>query len=357
MTKRRRALAWAAVAAILFAGALIPRVLSSRSGSPPARGASSRSATVAVRTVTVRPRTLTERLSTTGTVRANEDVELVVEIAGKVSGIHFREGSRVQAGQLLLEIDDTQLRAERERAAHRVGLAERSEARQRRLLDDGLTSQEEYDFAQSELNVLRAELALAEARLIKTRIKAPFAGIIGLRDVSVGSYLTPQTRIATLQDVNPVKIDFSVPEKYVGYMGAGASIQFRTKGSEKPHTGTVVAVEPFVDLDTRSLTVRAQSPNPDGLLVPGAFADVEIVVRRIEGALAVPNRAVIPELGGKKVFVAEDGEARPRSVETGLRTAELVEVTEGLQPNDRVIVTAIQRLRPGLAVVVEGDEQ
>ena len=356
MTKRRTLL-WAAAAAILIAGALIPRLLSSRSGPPPARGASSRNATVTVRTVTVRPLTLTERLSTTGTVRANEDVELVVEIAGKVSGIHFREGSRVQSGQLLLEIDDTQLQAERERAVHRVGLAERSEARQRRLFDDGLTSQEEYDFAQSELNVLRAELALAEARLIKTRIKAPFAGIIGLRDVSVGSYLTPQTRIATLQDVNPVKVDFSVPEKYVGHMGAGASIQFRTKGSEKAHTGTIVAVEPLVDLDTRSLTVRAQSPNPDGRLVPGAFADVEIEVRRIEGALAVPNRAVIPELGGKKVFVAEGGEAQPRSVETGLRTAELVEVTEGLQPNDRVIVTAIQRLRPGLAVVVEGDEQ
>ena len=354
--KRRRALAYAAVGVLVVAGALVPRLWSSRPGEPAGPTPSTASA-VTVQVVTVAPQTLTERLSTTGTVRANEDVELVVEIAGKVSGIHFREGSHVQKGQLLLEIDDTQLQAERERAVHRVGLAERSEARQRRLFDDGLTSQEEYDFAQSELNVLRAELALAEARLIKTRIKAPFAGIIGLRDVSVGSYLTPQTGIATLQDVNPVKIDFSVPEKYVGHIGTGASIQFRTKGSEKAHTGTVVAVEPLVDLDTRSLTVRAQSPNPDGLLLPGAFADVEIVVRRIEGALAVPNRAVIPELGGKKVFVAEDGEAQPRSVETGLRSADLVEVTEGLQPNDRVIVTAIQRLRPGLPVAVEGDER
>ena len=355
MTKRRT-LFWAAAAAILVAGALIPRLLSSRSGPPPARGASSRNATITVRTVTVRPQTLTERLSTTGTVRANEDVELVVEIAGKVSGIHFREGSRVQKGQLLLEIDDTQLRAERDRASHRRSLAERSEARQRRLLDEGLTSQEEYDFAQSELNVLRAELELAEARLIKTRIQAPFEGIIGLRDVSVGGYLTPQTRIATLQDVDPVKIDFSVPEKYVGHLSAGATIQFRTKGSEQVRTGTIVAVEPRIDLDTRSLTLRAKSPNPDGTLVPGAFADVEIVVRRIEGALAVPSRAIIPELGGKKVFVVEGDEAQPRPVETGLRTAELVEVTRGLEPNDRVIVTAIQRMRTGLPVEIEGEE-
>jgi membrane fusion protein (multidrug efflux system) len=357
MTTRRRTLAWAAVAAILIAGALVPRLLSSRSGPSPGREMSSSDAAVPVRTVTVRPQTLTERLSTTGTVRANEDVELVAEISGKVSGINFREGSRVAKGQLLLEIDDEQLRAERDRAAYRLNLAERSEARQRRLLDEGLTSQEEYDFALSELNVLRAELELAEARLVKTRIHAPFEGVIGLRDVSIGSYLTPQTRIATLQDVDPVKIDFSVPEKYVRHLREGATIQFRTKGSERAHTGTIFAIEPLVDLDTRSLTVRARSPNPDGELVPGAFADVEIVVRRIEGALAVPSRAVIPELEGKKVFVYESGEAQPRPVETGLRTAELVEVTRGLEANDRVIVTAIQRMRPGLPVALEEDGQ
>jgi membrane fusion protein (multidrug efflux system) len=351
--KRHRALAYTAVALLLVGGALVPRLLSSRSAETGPGMASSAPSAVPVQVVTVTPQTLTERLSTTGTIRANEDVELVAEIAGKVAAIHFREGSHVAANQLLLEIDDTQLAAERERAAYRLSLAERSEERQRRLLNDGLTSQEEYDFALSELNVLKAELELAEAHLVKTRIRAPFAGIIGLRDVSLGSYLTPQTRIATLQDVNPVKVDFSVPEKYARHVSTGATIQFRTKGSEEVHTGTVVAVEPLVDLETRSLTVRARSPNPDGVLVPGAFADVEIVVRRIEDALAVPNRAIIPELGGKKVFVYEEGEAQPRPVKTGLRTAELVEVTEGLEPDDKVIVTAIQRLRPGLAVEIE----
>ena len=159
--------------------------------------------------------------------------------------------------------------------------------------------------------------------------------------MSLGSYLTPQTRIATLQDVNPVKIDFSVPEKYAPHLAAGSTIQFRTRGSEEGHTGTIVAVEPLVDLETRSLTLRARSPNPGGALVPGAFADVEIVVRRIEGAMAVPNRALIPELGCKKVYVAEDGKPQPLSVETGLRTAELVEDTTVLDPNHPVIVTNI----------------
>jgi membrane fusion protein (multidrug efflux system) len=353
--KRHRALAYTAVGILLVGGALVPRLLSSRStGADPGVTSSAPSA-VPVQVVTVTPQTLTERLSTTGTVRANEDVELVAEIAGKVAAIHFKEGSRVAANQLLLEIDDTQLAAERERAAYRLSLAERSEERQRRLREDGLTSQEEYDFALNELNVLKAELELAEAHLVKTRIRAPFSGIIGLRNVSLGTYLTPQTRIATLQDVNPVKVDFSVPEKYVRHVRPGATIQFRTKGSDRLHVGTVVAIEPLVDLETRSLTVRARSPNPDGALVPGAFADVEIEVRRIEDALAVPSRAIIPELGGKKVFVCEGGQAQPRPVKTGLRTAELVEVTEGLEPDDRVIVTAIQRLRPGLPVDVEGD--
>jgi membrane fusion protein (multidrug efflux system) len=353
--RHRRALAYAGVAALLVAGALLPRLLSSkgRRVEPTATAAEA----VPVRTVTVVPQTLTERLSTTGTVRANEEVELVAEIAGPVKSIEFREGSRVREGELLLEIDDSQLLAERDRATYRLSLAGRSEARQRRLLGDGLVSQEQYDFALNELNVLKAELELAEARLKKTRIRAPFSGIVGLRGVSVGSYLTPQTRIATLQDVDPVKVDFSVPEKYARHLSTGGKVRFQTKGSPRVHTGTITAVEPRVDTETRSLTVRAESPNPDGVLVPGAFADVEIVVRTIERALAVPSRAVIPELGGKKVFVYADGEAQPRPVETGLRTAELVEVTEGLEPNDRVIVTAIQRLRPGLQVEIEAESE
>jgi membrane fusion protein (multidrug efflux system) len=350
--KRTRNVAILVAGLVLLAAALVPRLLSSRGRGSQRRGASAPRAVV-VRTVTLTPQPLTERLSTTGTVRANEEIDLVSEIAGKVAAIHFREGSRVSLGELLLEIDDTQLRAERDRAAYRVELAERSEARQRGLVDEGLVSQEEYDFALNELNVLRAELELGEARLAKTRLVAPFGGVVGLRNVSLGSYLTPQTRIATLQDVDPVKIDFSVPEKYAGQLEVGGKVEFRTRGSERLHLGTIFAIEPRVDRDTRSLTLRARSPNPAGALGPGAFADVEIVVRQIEDALAVPSRAVIPELGGKKVFVYEDGKAQPRSVETGLRGEETLQITRGLEPGERVIVTALQRLRPGLPVEIE----
>ena len=296
------------------------------------------------------PERLVERLSTTGTVRAAEQVELVSEISGKVEEILFREGSRVTAGQLLLKIDDTELQAERERAVYRVELAERREAQRKQLSDEGVISVDEYDLALNQLNVLRSELRVIEAQLLKTEIRAPFSGVVGLRYVSQGSYLSPQKRIATLQDVDPVKIDFSVPEKYASRMRPGGEISFRVRGDERTFTGTIYAVEPSVDADTRSLQLRAESSNPDRALVPGAFADVELVIAEIDDALTVPSIAVIPELGGRKVFVLEDGKAAPRPVETGIRTDERVQITSGLAPGERVIVSAIQQLRPGLAV-------
>ncbi len=297
------------------------------------------------------PRSLTERLRTTGTLRADEQVEVTSEVSGKVREILFEEGSRVEAGAVLVKIDDSELQAERARTVHQLELAESREARQRELLASGVLAQEAYDSALAQLNVLRSQLALVEARLLKTEIRAPFAGTLGLRYVSLGTYLSPQTRIASLQSIDPIKIDFSVPEKYAGLLGAGSRILFRVAGSEEDLEGTVYAVEPGIDAETRSLLLRAMSPNPAGKLLPGAFADVEIVMRTIDDALAVPSLAIIPELGGKKVFVVEDGLAQPRQVTTGMRSVEWVEVTSGLRPGDQVIVSGIQSLRPGLEVV------
>ncbi len=309
---------------------------------------------LAVEVHTVQPTRLEETLATIGTIRANEEVELVAEISGKISAIHFDEGSRVAEGQLLLEIDDSELGAERRRALHRVELAERAEARQRQLLEQGVISSEAYDVALAELNVLRAELQLIDAQLVKTRIRAPFGGVIGLRWVSPGSYLTAQTRIASLHDLDPVKLDLTVPERYVSLLGAGDGVSFRIGGLDREFDGVVYAIEPSIDSATRSLRVRARCPNPHGLLVPGAFANVRIAVRTVDRALTVPAIAVIPELGGTKVYVVRDGRAEPVPVTTGIRSEREVEVTDGLEPGDRVIVTGILRLQPGLEVEVVG---
>ncbi len=294
-----------------------------------------------------------ERLATTGTIRANEEVEIVSEISGKIARIFFDEGSRVAAGELLLKIDDSELAAERQRALYRLDLAERAEARQRQLLDDGVISSETYDVALGQLNVLRAELQLIDAQLLKTEIRAPFSGVIGLRWVSPGSYLSSQTRIASLNDLDPVKLDFTVPEKYSALMKVGEKISFAVEGFDRTFRGTVYAIEPSVDTLTRSLRVRARCPNSDGALIPGGFANVDLVLRSVPDALTVPSIAVIPELGGKKVFVFEDGRAQPRSVETGIRSENAVQITSGLTEGDLVITTGILQLQPGLEVEIE----
>lgn len=355
--RRRFPLGLLLLAAVVLALA-VPKVLpllrsTAETGAEAAPPPDAEEPTLTVTAVRVVPQRLSERLTTTGTVRANEHVELVSEVAGKVAKLHFEEGRRVEEGELLVKIDDSELMAQRQRAQSRVTLAETREARQRRLLEEGILSQEEYDLQSGELEVLRADLRLIEARLEKTEIRAPFTGVVGLRRVSAGSYLSPQTPIATLQDTEAVKVDFTLPEKHAGEVAVGDVINFRTKGSERTYRGTVYAIEPAVDADTRSLELRALSPNPRGELLPGAFADVELEVRVVEDALAVPTIAVIPELGGKKVFVYESGKAEARPVQTGLRTESLVEVTAGLAPGEVVITSGVQQLRPGLEVEVE----
>ena len=347
MSKTTQTILWLAVAAAALAALLVPRL-----GSAPVDGVATVEPEEAleVETLVVEPRLLVERFSTVGTIRADEQVEIRVEVSGILEEVRFREGSRVGKGQLLARIDDDQFVAERDRAPHRVELAVLSEARQQDLLGQGLTSQEEYDLALGQLNVLRAELRLAEARLEKTQIRAPFRGVIGLRSVSPGAALTPQTRIATLQKIDPVKIEFSVPESRAGRVRQGETVRFRVKGSERQYEGEIYAVEPNVDRETRSLRARARCPNPDGQLLPGAFADVELAINEIEDALTVPSLAVIPELGSKKLFVVEDGRAVPRLVETGVRTETEVQITRGLEPRDHVIVSAIQQLHSGLPV-------
>ncbi len=340
-------LAALAVLAVLAA----PKLIQLRRTSAPATAPTEN--TLRVRAYRVIPILLTERLTTTGTVRANEEVEIVSEISGKISDIYFKEGSRVTVGQLLLKIDDSELAAERQRALYRVALAERAEARQRQLLEDGVISSENYDVAFGELNVLRAELQLIEAQLLKTEIRAPFSGVIGLRWVSPGSYLSSQTRIASLNELDPIKLDFAVPEKYSALMKVGDGISFEVEGFNRNFPGTIYAVEPSIDASTRSLRVRARCPNSDGALIPGAFANVDLVLRSIPDALTVPSIAVIPELGGKKVFVYEDGAAQPRSVETGIRSETAVQITSGLDEGDLVITSGILQMQPGLEIEIE----
>ena len=213
------------------------------------------------------------------------------------------------------------------------------------------------EVATTEADALKAELAQIGVRLAKTEIRAPFAGILGLRRVSEGAFLSPQTRIVTLVQSDPMKLEFAVPERYAARYRPGDSVTFRVEGIEGERRASIYAIEPAVDPATRTVPMRATTPNADGRLLPGAFADVSVAVREVSDALTVPSIAVVPELGGKKLWVLENGAAQPRQVETGIRTGDRVEVTRGLQAGEAVIISGIQILRPGLAVTVAAESR
>jgi membrane fusion protein (multidrug efflux system) len=337
------------VGALVLVGLALPKL----DGSEAAESSSDEAAPLQVDATVLRPGSMTEQIRTTGTLRADESVELTPEASGKVTAIQFEEGARVREGELLLQINDAELRAERTRLEHRLELATERAERQARLLEEGGVSQEEYDATVNEVEVLEAELALVEAQIAKTEVRAPFSGVVGLRAVSEGAYVTPETQITTLKRLNPIKVDLSVAEKYASRVQPGRPITFSVRGVEQRQRGTIYATDVQVDTETRTLRLRARADNPDGTLRPGMFADVTVSLGVIDDAVMVPSFAVVPTLDGQRVFVAENGTAQPRNVTLGVRTDSTVQVTEGLALRDTVITSGIQELRAGLPVQIE----
>jgi membrane fusion protein (multidrug efflux system) len=300
----------------------------------------------------VAPVSFTETITANGTLRADEAVELQTEVNGKVASLNFVEGQRVNAGELLVKIDDASLRASLRRAEARRELAEIREKRLARLVAEGGVSKLEYDEAQGELAVLQTEIDIIRVELGKTSIRAPFDGVVGLRFVSTGAYVAPATRIATLQNLNNLKVDFSIPERYATFVKTGAPIRFTVAGSAATYTGVIAAVEPRIDVSTRTILLRALCSNPDLALIPGLFARVEFPVSKSEEALLVPAIAVVAGLEERFVFVARDGKAVRLRVKTGARTSTQVQVVEGLSPGDVLLTSGVQQLRAGMPVKV-----
>ncbi|RRN77397.1 efflux RND transporter periplasmic adaptor subunit, partial [Pseudoxanthomonas sp. SGD-10] len=255
-----------------------------------------------------------------GTIEADEQVQITSEISGLVRSINFNEGSQVQKGSLLVKIDDRELQAQLAQALTRERLAAEVEDRSGKLLKSEAISQEEYDNVLAELKSLQAQTQLIRAQLSKTEIRAPFSGRIGLRNISNGAYVTPNTVIANLVSVNPVKINFSVPEKYARRVKTGTSVDFTIAGSNKSFTAKVYAIEPAIDINTRTLLLRARADNKGGELLPGTFANIRLPLETIEDAILVPSQAVVPVLKGKQIYVVEQGKAKDVMIESDIRT-------------------------------------
>lgn len=294
-----------------------------------------------------------DTITASGSLRADESVEVQSELTGKIVALNFSEGTAVHAGDVLLKIDDTTLQASLRRAEARRELARVREQRLLQLVKGGGTSQQDYDEALSALAVQDAEVDLIRAELAKTEIRAPFDGIAGLRFVSLGAYVTPTTRIATLQRVSELKVDFSVPERYSSAIRAGAPISFSVAGHDEKFTGSVYAVEPRIDVSTRTVLLRARCANPGLTLLPGLFARIELTVTTQNDAILIPAQALISGLEERYVFLAKNGRAERTLVRTGARTATHVQVTGGITPGSVVLTSGIQQLRGGLAVEVD----
>ena len=289
----------------------------------------------------------------TGTIIADESVNLNAEVSGKVEQIFYKEGQDVKRGQLLLTLNDDELVAELEKLKFNKKLYEDNEFRQRSLLESEAISREEYEIALTTLNISLAEISLLETRQAKHRIRAPFDGKIGLRQVSVGSYIQTGSAISSIYRINPVKIDFSIPGRYLKEINVGDKLRFTVDAYEEEFEGQIYALEPQIDPQSRSIKLRATSPNPDYKLLPGQFAKINLILDRVENAIMVPSLAVIPELNATKVFVYKDGKVDTRRVETGIRMEDKVQVVSGLEPGEVVITSGLMQIRQGMEVTIE----
>jgi membrane fusion protein, multidrug efflux system len=307
----------------------------------------------------VKSEKLDNKIYITGTVLANEEVVLLPEVPGKVVAINFKEGSKVTKGELLVKINDADLQAQLKKLQLQEKLAADNEAREKKLLDVNGISRMEYEGVLTQLNAIQADIQLAQAQIAKTEIRAPFDGSIGLKYVSEGSYVSSASsgaasggKIATLQQTDPVKVDFSIPEKYSSVVKQGDSIYFSIQGSDEKFKGRIYAIEPKIDLNTRTVQLRALSGNKEGKIFPGAFVKIELILKESPNSILIPTEALIPELKGQKVFLCKNGKAQAQKVDIGIRTDSHIQITGGLKPGDTVITTGIMQLKPDALVKI-----
>ncbi|MDQ3141706.1 MAG: efflux RND transporter periplasmic adaptor subunit [Bacteroidota bacterium] len=292
------------------------------------------------------------KLQVSGTIYPNEKVDLKPEISGKITALYLKEGSTVKKGQVLIRLNDADLRAQLKKTKSQIKLSGEKLKRYQELLKIQGIAQEEFDNESNVLQSLRADEEVLYVQIARTRIIAPFDGILGLRQVSEGSYITSQQIVATIQQIDPIKVEFSIPERYAAFIKSGNGIKFTIEGSDKRFDGKVYAYEPSIDMATRTLKVRAKAPNAHYKIIPGSFANVEVVLDNIGQAVMVPSQAIVPILKGQQVFLAKNGKATPVAVETGIRNDIAIQILSGINPGDTVITTGIMGLRSGADIKI-----
>ena len=298
----------------------------------------------------IKPQSLTDEFTTTGVLLPDEEVDLSFETSGKIVEINFEEGTSVKKGQLLAKVNDRQLQAQLQRLVSQLKLAEDRVFRQDALLKRDAVSKEAYEQVKTDLATLNADIEIIKANIELTELRAPFDGVIGLRQVSIGTYASPTTVVAKLTKIAPLKVEFSVPERYAKQI---KNLNFSVEGNLDAFGAQVYAVESAIDPNLHQFTARALYPNVKHILLPGRYASVLLKKDEIENAIAIPTEAIVPEMGKDKVYLYKSGKAEPVDIITGIRTASEVQVIRGLHMGDTIITSGTLQLRTGLAVTLD----
>jgi membrane fusion protein, multidrug efflux system len=296
----------------------------------------------------VTPSKLVNEINVSGSLLPFEEVELKNEVSGRVVQLNLPEGKFVKAGTLLVKIFDDDLQASLRKLQSQKAVQEKILERQGELLKVNGISQNEYDQALLTVNSIKAEIEGVNAQIRKTEVLAPFDGVIGLRNISLGAVVSTSTLLATIRQENRLKLDFSIPEKYSGMIAPGMNVTFTRQSDSIVYNASVMATEQGIETDTRNLRVRAIVDNQSKSLVPGGFTNVSLILGETNKALMIPTNAIIPQERSKSIILAKNGKAHFVEVQTGIRTPGTVEITSGIQIGDTVITSGVLFLKEGM---------
>jgi membrane fusion protein (multidrug efflux system) len=306
-----------------------------------------------VRGYVIVPQKLENNIRTSGTLVSSDNVDLHTQVSGLITKLNIKEGGHINKGTLIVKLFDNDLQAQLKKMQAQLETARRTESRLKQLLAINGVNQQDYDNALTQVKSNEADIENIKAQIEKTEIYAPFDGVIGLRNVSLGAYITPAITIASLQRIDPLRLDFTIPEKYASVISTGDPVKFTVDGFSNSFTANVFAIEPHIDEMTRTLKIRALVQNADAKLLPGAFAAIDLALKSIDDALMVPTQSIIAEERSNKIVIVKNGVAQFNVVQTGIRNDSLVQITTGVSAGDTVITSSILYLKPRLSVIVK----
>jgi membrane fusion protein, multidrug efflux system len=364
MKKIKKVALWVSIPLVLVIAFVVPRsgifkVNNTGKSKPPVSSPSSApkqggqgAQILQVKALIVKPSYLSYGIHSAGSLLANEEVDIVSKVSGKVTGVYFTEGSQVKKDQMLVKIYDEDLQAQLKRAQIQEKLLAEKLERQRVLLSKDAVSRESFDQLQSDYNVTVADINLLDVKIAETEVRAPFNGVIGFRYVSEGSYVQPSVKIAHMIDHSMLKLEFAIPEKYASQQLMGRKVDFTTEGYGNIFVAHVYAIDYRVDEETRTIGLRAMYDNNDRRLLPGMYASVTLVTEEKSNSIQIPTETVVPEMNEKRVWIVHNNKAVYTPIVSGNRTDKEIEVLSGIAAGDTLLTSGLMQLRPGMNVNV-----